>query len=247
MIALFNEPELLKQDLVDGLSVAEIARKYNCSFGTVKNTLKRFNIEFELRKNKPAHNRIDMTGKIYGCLTVLEFAYKRKKVGYWKCQCACGKICYCHGPDLRHNKTKTCGCRISLNKRTNWQGYEDIGKRHWQVIINNANQRNIEFSLTIEEGWELYQKQNKRCALSGVEIYFGSKALNIEHTASLDRIDSSKTYTKDNVQWIHKDLNMMKWTNSQEKFIDWCRKVTNHADTRSREEQNNSTAVLVDE
>lgn len=30
-------------------------------------------------------------------------------------------------------------------------------------------------------------------------------------TASLDRIDSSKGYTIDNVWWIHKQLNWMKW------------------------------------
>jgi hypothetical protein len=45
------------------------------------------------------------------------------------------------------------------------------------------------------------------------------------HTASLDRIDSSKGYFKGNVQWIHKDLNVMKMDLTEEKFIDYCKLV----------------------
>ena len=40
-------------------------------------------------------------------------------------------------------------------------------------------------------------------------------------------IDSSKGYIKDNVQWVHKDVNFMKQSLPQEKFIDYCRKISN--------------------
>jgi len=45
-------------------------------------------------------------------------------------------------------------------------------------------------------------------------------------TASLDRIDSTKNYTIDNIQWVHKDVNKMKMDFSQEYFIEMCRLVT---------------------
>lgn len=44
-------------------------------------------------------------------------------------------------------------------------------------------------------------------------------------TASLDRIDSLKGYTLDNVQWIHKDLNYMKCDYEENEYIEWCKKV----------------------
>jgi hypothetical protein len=45
-------------------------------------------------------------------------------------------------------------------------------------------------------------------------------------TASLDRIDSSKGYTIDNVQWVHKTVNLMKRELNQQDFIDICNKIS---------------------
>ena len=48
-------------------------------------------------------------------------------------------------------------------------------------------------------------------------------------TASLDRIDSSKGYTKNNVQWLHKDINIMKRDFPEEKFLFLCKQIVkNH-------------------
>lgn len=41
----------------------------------------------------------------------------------------------------------------------------------------------------------------------------------------LDRIDSSKGYIEGNVQWVHKDVNMMKQNYSQKYFIEMCKKI----------------------
>ena len=47
-------------------------------------------------------------------------------------------------------------------------------------------------------------------------------------TQSLDRIDSTKGYTIDNVQWVHKYINLMKHQLTQQQFIDFCKKVVEH-------------------
>ena len=44
-------------------------------------------------------------------------------------------------------------------------------------------------------------------------------------TASLDRIDSNKGYTIDNVQWVHKDINKMKMDLEEDVFIDNCKLI----------------------
>ena len=41
-------------------------------------------------------------------------------------------------------------------------------------------------------------------------------------TASLDRIDSKKGYTIDNVQWVYKKINMMKQNYDQKEFVNLC-------------------------
>ena len=76
--------------------------------------------------------------------------------------------------------------------------------------------------------WELFLKQNRRCALTGEELTFHSKDHVCDGTASLDRKDSKKPYTIDNVQWVHKTVNFMKRNEDQTKFIEWCQKIVDH-------------------
>ena len=44
-------------------------------------------------------------------------------------------------------------------------------------------------------------------------------------SASLDRIDSKKGYTEENVQWIHKDVNSMKMDYNEDYFIKMCQLI----------------------
>ena len=52
---------------------------------------------------------IDLTGEVFGRLTVLERDITRKGT-YWKCQCECGKIKSVLGSNLRRGVTQSCGC-----------------------------------------------------------------------------------------------------------------------------------------
>lgn len=102
-------------------------------------------------------------------------------------------------------------------------------------LKRKAKERNLPFEVTKEELWNLYLKQAGKCALSGVDITITNE-INKQHnlnkqkmTASLDRIDNSKGYTIDNVQWIHKILNHMRRQYSVEEYVHWCTLVANHA------------------
>ena len=57
--------------------------------------------------------KIDLTGQVFGKLTVLEEAQERNKSGSvcWICQCECGNIVIVSGDNLRRNHTKSCGCQ----------------------------------------------------------------------------------------------------------------------------------------
>jgi hypothetical protein len=93
-------------------------------------------------------------------------------------------------------------------------------------IKRSAISRNLEFSITIEQIWDLFLKQERKCYLSGRKLYFKSKRSKNVCTASLDRIDSSKGYTMDNVQWIDSKINIMKHTGTNEEFINLCNLVS---------------------
>jgi hypothetical protein len=98
-------------------------------------------------------------------------------------------------------------------------------------IKRGANTRNIEFTIDMRDISEVFEKQNKKCALSGKELSFD---LTSSHylsdsvgVASVDRIESSKSYTKDNIQIVDKYINIAKNTLTNEQFIEMCGNVSN--------------------
>ena len=54
---------------------------------------------------------IDLTGKKFGYLTVLELdKEKSTNIKYWKCQCECGTIKSIQGGHLKDGSSTSCGC-----------------------------------------------------------------------------------------------------------------------------------------
>jgi hypothetical protein len=101
--------------------------------------------------------------------------------------------------------------------------------RYWYSFLRNAKIRNIEVNLTINEASEKLIQQNFKCNLSGLDLYMSKNRDESDKcltTASLDRIDSNKNYSYDNIQWIHKDINFMKNKFNENHFIYLCKKIT---------------------
>ena len=103
-----------------------------------------------------------------------------------------------------------------------WTGYGEISGRYWKRLIKNANIRGVDFRLGIEDAWQIYLDQQKCCALSGVVLVMHVPNHSSDVTASLDRINSKAGYRSDNVWWLHKTVNEMKWDLDLAKFIGLC-------------------------
>lgn len=175
----------------------------------------------------------DITGRVFSSLTVIRRSEKKTSSGreLWECKCKCGNIKLFRAFNLLSGKTHSCSCETKERfiKRM-WKGVGKLGQAHWGHILRSAKRRrgNIPVKISIQDAWEQFQKQNGKCALSGESIWFTSSYAASDGVASLDRIDSSKGYEFGNIQWVHKDINQMKWQLSQEKFIEWCKKISNH-------------------
>lgn len=113
-------------------------------------------------------------------------------------------------------------------KSSTWKGYEDIPKDYFSSVKRGAIKRKIKFNISIENFWAAFYSQNKKCAITNLDIGFKNNGF-LTHTASVDRIDSSVGYEVDNIQFLHKNVNKMKWDFEQKYFIDLCRKVSNYA------------------
>ena len=179
-------------------------------------------------------------GEKYGRWTILGAEFYIKNLKHKKphrrqhviVECQCGFIIAYPVQDIVTGKSKGCiNCRIKrLSLRTGkkhfaWSGYKSIPGSVWCRIKANAKQRDLNLNVSISDIHELYEKQKGKCALSNLPINFG--VAHKDCTASLDRIDSSRGYFIDNIQWLHENLNIMKWIFSQQEFINICCLIAN--------------------
>jgi dCMP deaminase len=108
-----------------------------------------------------------------------------------------------------------------------YKGHGDLSGKKWGDIKYCAQRRGISFdeNLTIEYAWGLFLEQNKKCAMSNLDIFLFKSQSPRRDTASLDRINSSIGYTKDNIWWLHKDVNNLKGSMSKEETVKLCKKI----------------------
>jgi hypothetical protein len=99
--------------------------------------------------------------------------------------------------------------------------------------FRNAKRRFKNFNLTIEDLKSTWDKQNGICPYSGVKLeidYRKYKKINKIYLASLDRIDSTKGYIDNNIQFVSQPINYMKNNMSHEETLLLCSLIAkNHS------------------
>ena len=173
----------------------------------------------------------DLTGQEFGKWKVIERDTESRCNAYWVCRCECGIVKAVSGSHLRLGKTTSCRkCSEQKHKGR-------LSSRIWHRIKYRAKKK----GLIVDFGKDsearvflydlLYNQQKGLCVLSGMPIDIANTIRGDqvgETTASLDRRDSSKGYTKDNVQWVHKWINLMKSDFAETEFISYCEAVVKH-------------------
>jgi len=222
----------LKGKRIGNFIVLEIDKTHNSSYSYWKckcvlcDRIKAYRSDV-LRKRIPSScgckSKAVKTGDRYGYIEVLELLNKKTRSPYWKCKCICGKIIERTSNALRQINNPSCGCKKNPkgNNHPSYIGYKDLSGSLIDRIKRGAVSRNISFNLETKDLQELLEKQKYKCNLSGLEIALCKENI----TASLDRIDSDKGYEIENVQWVHRDVNLMKNKLDQNKFIEICRLI----------------------
>lgn len=112
---------------------------------------------------------IDMTGEVYGMLTVEEYVGERK----WRCKCSCGRGTIVRRPDLISGKTKSCGCkgtditgqkfgRLTVLKRMD--RIDSQGRRLYECLCECGK-------VTYVNSHDLKNGSTKSCGCLGAELF----------------------------------------------------------------------------
>jgi len=172
------------------------------------------------------------TGERFGKLVVLSFShcdkYENYSRSYWNCLCDCGNIVEVRRDHLTRGKTRSCGCL-----RSEKRGYRtDEGHTSLVKIFCNykheAKKKKREFEITFEQ-FERISKLN--CYYCGSEPFGYSFMKGANGGVSyngMDRIDSSRGYTLDNVVPCCGICNRAKLDMTQSDFFLWIKRIVNH-------------------
>ena len=166
-----------------------------------------------------------------------KLSFERPTEGFRKCFCckiekdiseyhsdksnSTGLQTYCK--DCQTQKTKKCTSTLN-----------GFIKKIYKDMYHNAEKRAKELTieLTIEDIHDLYNKQNGLCAISGLKMSHETYAFkDKEHiinrlNISIDRINSSLGYAKDNIQLVAAIVNRMKTDLPDNEFIKICSIIT---------------------
>jgi len=218
---LISKEDLEKAYNEDKLELYDISCKFGVSVTTICKYLKKYCIE-----SRGCY--IDFSGREIGQLKViepLEITHEGGKHVKWRCLCSCGN----EHIAFSHHLSRSVSVRCTECSYKSRRSELELKQYIWNGYKRSAKSRGIDFSVERELAFDLFLKQERRCALSGVSIKFAECAA--EHvaggtTASLDRIDSSLGYVAGNIQWLHKTINLMKNTMTVKEFRKWCRLVS---------------------
>ncbi len=116
--------------------------------------------------------------------------------------------------------------------------FEEFMHERFKSVKNNikkSKHKDKSGNVSEEDIITMYYDQNGECAISGVVMNFtiddyeNETRLNnsSDKLISVDRIDSSKGYNRENTQLVCRAVNYIKGDRPQNIFIEWCEKISN--------------------
>lgn len=131
----------------------------------------------------------------------------------------------------QRNVYYTC-CKECFNKRTKEyykNGYQENLNHILKSRVSNIKQRGVPYSKTLKTHLkELWEKQDKKCYYTGIEMVLHGYSDNVKNAMTIDRINPEKGYIEGNVVLCCSIVNKIKQDLSLEELLQICDQIKNH-------------------
>lgn len=148
----------------------------------------------------------DFIGRVFGRLTAIKrISIPGKRNSYWKCVCKCGREVVISRPHLLNGGTKSCGClrkenhsniKHGLKNSTIYSRWKSMKNRCKDTKTKNKNNyfnKGIKYSKEWDNFINFFNDMSESFE-KHVEL-FG------KHNTTLERVDVTKGYNKENCVW----------------------------------------------
>lgn len=161
----------------------------------------------------------------------------------------CSIVCLKPNSEIIRNKSlnkklfcsRSCACsygnKMSVGKLRNRNNISLYcknridGLTYFRYYLKSAKNKYKELNITIYDLKNQWEKQNGICPYTNLQLELRSTSKPVDNKfiqASLDRIDSSKGYIVDNIQFISMPINFLKGQMSNEETIKYLKLITNN-------------------
>lgn len=184
---------------------------------------------------------MDLTGKIYGRLTVVSFSRKGNKYN-WNCICSCGSTTTVQSGNLKNGHTKSCGC---LNR--------EVLITHGESIDNKTTKEYRAFRHILERCYKATHESYANYGGRGIKVCDRwrnsfenfltdmGRAPSSKH--SIDRKENDGNYEPGNCRWATKkeqqnntrSCKMLSYKGKTQTLSNWCSELNlRYSTIRSR-------------
>lgn len=141
--------------------------------------------------------------------------------------------------NFRNKKARVCKkCRSkkykdSASKSRGKMDFNRIITERFNSLKTRARNKKLVVEIDCNYLKELWTLQKGLCAISNLEMTYYFNNGRVPTNLSIDRIDSSKGYTKDNIQLVCMAINTMKSDLCLDQLIYFCNKIIKHNENKN--------------
>jgi hypothetical protein len=171
-----------------------------------------------------------MIGSRFTYLVVVRLHHKDENYRkFYLCRCDCGRRKVVQATLLKTGNTKSCGCKKkeligAASTKINGGPVSRVLSMYW----GRAKKWNREFTLSFDQFKQLILSPCEYCGIQWSNVYKDQNYPGGFRYNSIDRVDSSRGYTPDNVVPCCNMCNLAKRNWSRTRFLAWVKRVARH-------------------
>ena len=151
--------------------------------------------------------KLDLTGQRYGKLTVLRPAENIGACTAWVCRCDCGQETVVRTDNLRHGRTKSCGCQRGTNPlRFGTALAEEV---HVERIKTECVKKNNTSGVSGVEWLPLKKRWKSTICYKGRRYYLGTYRMFEDAVKARRRAEDARKCAEENAydRFLHEYVN----------------------------------------